>query len=158
MQQYNVPQFVDVEDKIFGPMTLKQFLTFLGGALIIFVIWLIFDIGFVFWILSVPIFLLTVILSFAQFNGVSVLSSVFPFIGYIFLPKKRVFHREPLIQIPQINTVKIEEQKTVDPKEVQSRLKRLAYVLDQKTEEEQKLTSQINVQEDFLSDETKKQI
>ncbi len=29
--QYKVPQFIDVEDKIFGPLTFKQFL-YLGGA------------------------------------------------------------------------------------------------------------------------------
>lgn len=30
--QYQVPQFIEIEDKIFGPLTLKQFLYLAGGA------------------------------------------------------------------------------------------------------------------------------
>ena len=30
--QFQVPQFIDVEDKIFGPFTFKQFIYLLGGA------------------------------------------------------------------------------------------------------------------------------
>lgn len=37
--RYQVPQFIDVEDKIFGPLTLKQFLYLGGGAGISFILW-----------------------------------------------------------------------------------------------------------------------
>ncbi len=30
--QYQVPQFIEIEDKIFGPLTLKQFLYLAGGG------------------------------------------------------------------------------------------------------------------------------
>lgn len=36
MQQFVVPQFIDVEDKIFGPVTTRQFLILLVGSLTIF--------------------------------------------------------------------------------------------------------------------------
>lgn len=32
MAQYQVPQFIEIEDKIFGPLTLKQFLYLAGGG------------------------------------------------------------------------------------------------------------------------------
>ena len=32
MAQYQVPQFIEIEDKIFGPFTLKQFLYLAGGG------------------------------------------------------------------------------------------------------------------------------
>ncbi len=32
MAQYQVPQFIEVEDKIFGPLTLKQFIYVAGGG------------------------------------------------------------------------------------------------------------------------------
>lgn len=35
-QQFVVPQFIDVEDKIFGPITIRQFLILLVGGLLIF--------------------------------------------------------------------------------------------------------------------------
>ncbi len=37
--QFRVPQFIDVEDKIFGPFTFKQFLYLAGGAGMAFVIY-----------------------------------------------------------------------------------------------------------------------
>lgn len=37
--QFQVPQFIEVEDKIFGPLTFKQFLYFLGGAGLSFMLW-----------------------------------------------------------------------------------------------------------------------
>jgi hypothetical protein len=32
VMQYQVPQFIEIEDKIFGPLTLKQFLYLAGGG------------------------------------------------------------------------------------------------------------------------------
>ncbi|OGH72801.1 MAG: hypothetical protein A2921_03235 [Candidatus Magasanikbacteria bacterium RIFCSPLOWO2_01_FULL_43_20b] len=36
MQQFVVPQFIDVEDKIFGPITVRQFLILLTSGLLVF--------------------------------------------------------------------------------------------------------------------------
>ncbi len=36
MQQFVVPQFIDVEDKIFGPITTRQFLILLVGGILVF--------------------------------------------------------------------------------------------------------------------------
>ena len=38
--RFQVPQFIEVEDKIFGPLTLKQFIYIAGGAGLSFVIYL----------------------------------------------------------------------------------------------------------------------
>lgn len=37
--QFQVPQFTDVEDKIFGPLTLKQFVYIAGGVGLSFLMW-----------------------------------------------------------------------------------------------------------------------
>ncbi len=37
--RYQVPQFIEVEDKIFGPLTLKQFIYLAGGAGLSFIIY-----------------------------------------------------------------------------------------------------------------------
>jgi hypothetical protein len=39
MKQFHVPQFIEVEDKIFGPLTLKQFLYVIGGAGTVFILY-----------------------------------------------------------------------------------------------------------------------
>ncbi|MFB6181632.1 MAG: PrgI family protein [Candidatus Magasanikbacteria bacterium] len=36
-QQFVVPQFIDVESKIFGPISVRQFLILLAGAILIFI-------------------------------------------------------------------------------------------------------------------------
>lgn len=37
--QFQVPQFIEIEDKIFGQLTFKQFLYLLGGAGFSYIIW-----------------------------------------------------------------------------------------------------------------------
>ena len=41
--RFQVPQFIEVEDKIFGPLTLKQFIYLAGGGGLSFVIYRILD-------------------------------------------------------------------------------------------------------------------
>jgi len=44
MDQFVVPQFIDVEDKIFGPVTTRQFVILLIAGLIIFIAFKLADI------------------------------------------------------------------------------------------------------------------
>ncbi|MFH1608834.1 MAG: PrgI family protein [Patescibacteria group bacterium] len=37
--QFKVPQFLDIEDKIFGPLTFKQFVYLIGGAGLCFILY-----------------------------------------------------------------------------------------------------------------------
>ena len=39
MARYQVPQFLEIEDKIFGPLTLKQFLYTMAGGAIMYLAW-----------------------------------------------------------------------------------------------------------------------
>jgi len=41
--RFQVPQFIDVEDKIFGPLTLKQFIYLAGGGGLAFVIYVLIN-------------------------------------------------------------------------------------------------------------------
>ncbi len=68
MDQFVVPQFIDVEDKIIGPVTTRQFVILLTAALIIFVAYKLSD-------TALFIFLLcliggsALILAFVKING-----------------------------------------------------------------------------------------
>lgn len=66
--EYQVPQFIEAEDKIVGPLTFKQFL-YLGGAAGLCVICFMSLPMFVAIILSLPIVGLAVALSFYTING-----------------------------------------------------------------------------------------
>ena len=66
--QFQVPQFIEVEDKIFGPLTFKQFVYIAGGAGAAYLLWRIFP-----FYLSVPLIVaeggLAASLAFLKFNG-----------------------------------------------------------------------------------------
>jgi hypothetical protein len=68
MQQFVVPQFLDVESKIIGPLTVRQFLIFLVGAGLIFIVFKLAN----FWIAAIEglfIFALTGVFAFLKING-----------------------------------------------------------------------------------------
>lgn len=68
MAQYQVPQFIEIEDKIFGPLTLKQFLYLAGGGGLCLVLFTLLPL----WLsipLMVPIVTLASALAFYQING-----------------------------------------------------------------------------------------
>lgn len=68
MQQFTVPQFIDVEDKIIGPITTRQFLILLVGAIFVGIFYKTFDFSlFVF--ASVIVGLITFIIAFIKING-----------------------------------------------------------------------------------------
>jgi hypothetical protein len=68
MQQFTVPQFIDVEDKIIGPVTTRQFFISLAGLLLIFVVYRIADFS-LFVVLGVFLAIFTGIIAFLRVNG-----------------------------------------------------------------------------------------
>jgi len=84
--QFQVPQFIDVEDKVIGPFTLKQFLYIAGGALVLFLLFKIVKL-FAFIILAIPIITITIALAFIKVHNKPFISIMKDFFG--FLKKKR---------------------------------------------------------------------
>lgn len=68
MQQFTVPQFIDVEDKIIGPLTTRQFLIMLGGFMVIGISYKIFDFS-LFLFIGVCVFGFSGVLAFFKING-----------------------------------------------------------------------------------------
>lgn len=68
MQQFTVPQFIDVENKIIGPITVRQFMIFLGAAIIIGLSYRLFDFS-LFVTAAVIIGSLAVVFAFVKVNG-----------------------------------------------------------------------------------------
>src|SRR3989338_11546417 len=67
--QYQTPQFIDVEDKIFGPLTAKQFFYLLGGIAAIFILYVFFQLWVVI-LLGLPIGGFSLALTFLKINGI----------------------------------------------------------------------------------------
>lgn len=68
MQQFVVPQFIDVEDKILGPITVRQFIIMLVGGGMCFVAYKLAD--FILFVLEAAfISLITFVIAFIKING-----------------------------------------------------------------------------------------
>ena len=79
--RFQIPQFIDVEDKIFGPFTLKQFIYVAGGASVAVAAVLLRGIFFGL-LVSSPIVILALALAFYKVNNrpfIYVLESAFKY-------------------------------------------------------------------------------
>lgn len=92
--QFQVPQFTEIEDKIIGPFTLKQFLYLLGGGVIIFIFYKLFNL-FICIILSFPIAAITIALAFIRINNRPFISVIKNFLGFLRKPDFYVW-KKPL--------------------------------------------------------------
>ena len=66
--RYSVPQFIDVEDKIIGPISVRQFVTIIVGAALLFISFRLLNF-LIFALVGVFIFALTGVVAFARING-----------------------------------------------------------------------------------------
>jgi hypothetical protein len=66
--QFNVPQFIDIEDKLIGPLSLKQFLFVAAGGGVLFILWFYLKL-FAFIIIAIPIIVFCLSLAFYKING-----------------------------------------------------------------------------------------
>ncbi len=139
--QFAVPQFTDVEDKLIGPLTLKQFLVILVAGGLILMFFSLLKLSVFFFFFAIPVGLLGLTLAFGKYNGVPMLGYVPLFISYFLKPQVRVFKREELINMSFKVEKKQEPAKVIAESPSESRLKKLAYLLDQKSAEIREETS-----------------
>lgn len=133
--QYSIPQFIDTEDRIIGPLTLKQFLWLLAGGGILTLVWMIIkntgiNIG-VFVVIAVPIISFFLAMAFVRVNGRPLVVFLTNLLVYFLRPRSYIWrreyekHHEPKMAIHK-------EKKEGPPKKEysQSRIAELAWVLD----------------------------
>jgi hypothetical protein len=141
--QFAVPQFTDVEDKLIGPLTLKQFLIILATGAVIMFFYSILKLSVFFFFFAFPIAVLGIGIAFGRFNGRSVYGYIPAFIYYVSRPQVRIFKREDVVVNMSFKT-KTKPESTLPSKQEldeprESRLRKLAYLLDKQTEEEKQL-------------------
>lgn len=127
--RFQVPQFIEVEDKIFGPLTGKQFVYLAGGAGIAFVIWVLLP-TFLAVIVAAPIVILSLALAFYKVNNrpfVYVLESAF---NYLTKNKLYTWQKQEKEVRSRESDRREQEALMQVPKLSQSKLKDLAWSLD----------------------------
>ena len=109
--RYEIPQFIDVEDKLFGPFTFKQFIYMVGGAGLCY-LWSYFFPLPVAIVIIVPTAVFAWALAFAKVNTRPFIEITQAFITYTLRGKSYLWKR--------INQQKIQDSKPVQIKKVPS--------------------------------------
>jgi hypothetical protein len=93
MARYQVPQFLEIEDKIFGPLTLKQFLFSMAGGAIMFIAWSALG---MFWgiLIGGPFCALFLGLAFFKVNNRPLSRAIESAINYLRTPKLYIWRKE----------------------------------------------------------------
>ncbi len=133
MQQFTVPQFIDVENKIFGPITTRQFLIFLSAAIIIAIAYKAFDFT-LFLLIAVVVFIVAVVFAFVKINGRPFHLFLLNLIQTIRRPGLRVWNNRLIINemAEKVPFVKAEEKNVQKEYYKKSRLAEIALVVDTK--------------------------
>lgn len=135
-QAYKIPQNVDLEDKIFGPLTLKQFLIAMGAGVVTFICFSLFyaALPLLFWAVTILSWSAAAAFIFVRPNDQSFSKFVFSFIWFTTKPSRRAWRRIPSlgeIALSDENAVpKVNKRDEPSDSEVRSKLQHLAHVVD----------------------------
>lgn len=129
--QFKVPQFLDIEDKIFGPLTFSQFAWLAGGAGLIFVLHRLLGL-FLGFIPMAMVAIFSLALSFYKPNDKPFVNMVEAGLRYVSQNKLYIWQRKiNKVKKEEVNLVKKEEVISYkDPRLNASKLKDLAWSLD----------------------------
>ncbi len=138
--EYHVPQFIEVEDKIIGPLTLRQFIYIAGagGLCVVFFSYLPFIVAL---LLSAPVVALAAALAFYKVNGKSFIEMLEAGFNYytgakLFLWKKREQkegERSAAAEAAAAAEISLREVRGT-PKLTRGKLSELAWSLDVKSQ------------------------
>ena len=126
--RFQVPQFIDVEDKIFGPLTFKQFIYVAGGVGLCVVLFTFLP-KFLAILISIPAMLLAAALAFYKVNDKPFIRVIEAFLNYTLTNKLYVWKKEEKKPIANDRPDAAPEQIYV-PKLSDSKLKELTWSLD----------------------------
>ncbi len=133
--RFQVPQFIEVEDKIFGQLTLRQFIYLAGGAGLSFLVYTLIG-SLVFAAIPILIIMASVAaLSFYRFNNRPFIDMLEAAVKYWARAKLFIWKKEakPKVEDAQAEAQKAKEYASVMvPKISDSRLKELSWSLDVK--------------------------
>lgn len=138
--RFEVPQFIDIEDKIFGPLTWKQFL-YVGGGVGMAVV-MFFTMPFlVFILIGVPIGALAGALAFYPINNRPFsyfLEAIFTYFTgqnlYLWKRKTSALHKQDTTSVHQTTAPVVTQSRPKPKKDISSLARKLEMQALQKTE------------------------
>ncbi|MBN2853931.1 PrgI family protein [Patescibacteria group bacterium] len=131
MQQFVVPQFIDVEAKIIGPITARQFLILLGAALIIALCYRLLHFT-PFLIIGTVVLVVAGVFAFAKINGRPFHFFVLNLLQTSRRPNTRVWNHKVVIseQAEKTVTQKVDYKPQPKREYKKSRLAEISLIVD----------------------------
>ena len=129
--RFQVPQFTEIEDKIFGPLTLKQFIYLIGGAGGVFILYALLPL-YLMVPFAIPVGLFSMALAFYKVNNqpfVKVVENAF----YYLTSSKLYLWKKQEVKVKPAGEEKPEEKRQTPlymPKLTKNKLSDLAWSLD----------------------------
>ena len=122
--QFQIPQFIDIEDKIIGPLTVKQFLYILIAAVIGFVLFKLVNFS-IFIILLIPITAITIAFGFIKIHNRTFIELFKNFFGFLKKPDYYIWKKPKIIdpmeekKIPKLIKKQAPKKKKISKKRLQ---------------------------------------
>ncbi len=109
MQKIVVPQFINIENKVIGPITVRQFLIFIGAAVIIAILYRV--LLFTYFIASGVIIMgIAAVFAFAKVNGAQFHFFFLNLIQTFKKPNTRVWNNRALpVELKSVTSIKSDE-------------------------------------------------
>lgn len=126
---FNVPQYIDVEDKVAGPFTAKQVGWMIACGGVLFILYSIFELV-PFIILALPITLLFAALAFYKPNGQPFIKFLMYAVLFLFRPKIAIWERPVRQMMPKKEDPVPEMQKDDRKKVTVTDLSEIARMVD----------------------------
>ena len=133
--QFQVPQFIDIEDKIVGPLTLKQFLYLAGNAGLAYVFYTIIPVAAIGVLFAIAFLSFGALLAFYKYNNrplIKMVSAVFFYYFkprlYIWRPRKKEEEKKRVVDMSRYKTTKSTAAEVAAPSS--SRLNELSWKVD----------------------------
>lgn len=142
--QFPVPQFTDVEDRIIGGLSFKQFGIVFVAAVLTFAVYAISKNILVTVTVGVITGLPALALTFGRLNGRPLYASAGSFVSFLFGAKTYAFHKQAQAAVQDKTPVVVTEN--AEPKDTRSatvKIKELNYILQQHASEEATLLERI---------------
>lgn len=141
--QFPVPQYTDVEDRIIGPVTVKQFFILLAAALVIFFSYSLTKDYYVTGAAVVIVGIPAVLVAFMPFNGRPMYASAISFLNFLTRPRLYIFRKQALQQakIVQVSDLKTseEDKPSQNSEDARNKLKKIQYQLEQRAKQEEEV-------------------
>lgn len=92
MARYEIPQFIDVENRIIGPITFRQLIYFFAVAALLAIFWFLLK-PLYFFLLAIPTVIITLMFAFLRIEGRSFFSFFLALFQYMFQPQTFIWKR-----------------------------------------------------------------